>query len=177
MGFLIKGNRWPHAPLHKEPSKLEDKFNHLLTRITEVLSDGRLNNISILDFPAFGSKMDHLEKDHQKSPTWPTEVNFAIHNSLNGNLSKVFFQQKKLLDDWKLHMESLYDTDPSDTFTYQMRNNEILNFTKFIKDDMKTFLLSVAGKKSPFFYLIVSLRVESIAYDLLKTKSIVSIHT
>ena len=162
MGFLIKGNKWPHTPLHKEPSNLEDEFNRLLTRITEVLSDGRLSNISILDFTAFGSKMDHLEKDHQISPTWPTEVNFALHNSLNGNLSKVFFQHKILLDDWKHHMERLYDTDHTDTFTNQMRNNEILNFTKYIKEDMKTFLLSVAGNKSPLFYLIFSLRVESV---------------
>ena len=122
--------------------------------MTEVLSDGRLRNISILDFPAFGSKMDHIEKDHQKSPTWPTEVNFALHNSLNGNLSQVFFQHKNLLEDWKHHMESLYDADSAGTFTYRMQNNEILNFTKYIKEDMKTFLLSLAGNKSPLFYLI-----------------------
>ena len=157
---MIKGNEWPHIPPHKEPSKLEEKFNHLLTGITEVLSDGQLTDISILDLPAFGAKIDHLEKGHKKSPNWPTEINFALHNSNSRNLTDFFFLYKSLLDDWKDHMESLYDTHPTDTFTHQMRNNEVFNFTKYIKDDMKTFLLSVAGKKSSFFYLIFSLSVE-----------------
>ena len=151
MGFLIKGNKWPHTPLHKEPSELEEKFDHLLTRITEVLSDGRIKDISILDLPGFGAKLDHFEKDHQKSPTWPTEINFALHNSLKGNLSQVFLMHKILLNDWNHHMKGLYDTDPAKTFTYEMGNNDVLNFTKYIKEDMKSFLWSVAGKKSPFF--------------------------
>ena len=136
---------------------MEEKFNHILTRITEVLSDGRLTGISILDLPAFGSKLDQLEKDHQTSPIWPTEINFALRDSVKGNISGTFFLYKTLLDDWKQHMKTLHDTDPKDTFTYQMAHNEVMNFTQFIKDDMRTFLLAVAGKKSPFFLVIFSL--------------------
>ena len=124
-------------------------------RITEVLSDGHTKDISILDLPGFGAKLDHFEKDHQKSPTWPTEINFALHNSLKGNISQVFLLHKILLNDWKNYMKGLYDTDPSaDAFTYEMEHNEVLNFTKYIKEDMKSFLLSVAGKKLLSFYLI-----------------------
>ena len=143
---MIKGNEWPHIPLHKEPSKLEEKFNHLLTGITEVLSDGQLTDISILDLPAFGAKIDHLEKDHKISPNWPTEINFALRNSPSSNITKIFFHYKILLENWKHHMKMLYDTGSTDTFTYQMTNNEFMNFTKFIKEDMRTFLLAVAGK-------------------------------
>ena len=134
---------------------MEEKFNHLLTRITEVLSDGRTKDISILDLPGFGAKLDHFEKGHQKSPTWPTEINFALHNSLKGNLSQVFLLHKILLNDWKHYMKGLYNTDRvADTFTYEMEHNEVLNFTKYIKEDMKSFLWSVAGKKLLSFYLI-----------------------
>ena len=131
---------------------MEEKFNHILTRITEVLSDGKLNGISILDLPAFGSKLDQLEKDHQTSPIWPTEINFALRNAVNGNISATFLLYKTLLDDWKQHMKTLHDTDPKDTFTHQMAHNEFMNFTQFIKEDMRTFLLAVAGKKSVFFF-------------------------
>ena len=145
---MIKGNEWPHIPLHKEPSKLEVKFNKVLTRITEALSDGKLTEISILDLPAFGAKIDQLDKDHQKSQIGQKEINFAIHNSTRGNKTNIFFFYKTVLDDWKHHMESLHaDTDPNDTFTYQMAHNKFMNFTKFIKEDMRTFLLAVDGKK------------------------------
>ena len=148
MGILIKGNEWPHIPLYKEPSKLEVKFNQILTRITEALSDGKLTKISILDLPGFGAKIDQLEKDHQKSPNWPKEINFAIHNSTRGNKNDIFFFYKTVLDDWKHHMERLHDdTNHNDTFTHKMAHNDFMNFTKFIKDDMKTFLLAVVGKK------------------------------
>ena len=153
LGFTIKGNEWPHTPLHNQPSQLEENFNHVLTRITEVLSEGKLTNISILDLPAFGAKIGKLEKDDQKSSNWPTEINFALHNSNSRNLTDFFFLYKTLLDDWKDHMESLYDPDsnPSDTFTDLMAHNEVMNFTKFIKEDIRSFLTAVAGKKSPFF--------------------------
>ena len=148
MGILVKGNEWPHIPLYKKPSKLEVKFNQILTRIAEALSDGKLTEISILDLPVFGAKIDQLDKDHRKSLNLAREINFAIHNSPKGNITNIFFFYKTVLDDWKHHMESLHaDTDPNDTFTYQMAHNEFMNFTKFIKEDMRTFLLSVHGKK------------------------------
>ena len=147
MGILVKGSEWPHIPLYKEPSKLEVKFNQILTRITEALSDGKLTEISILDLPAFGAKIDQLDKVHPRSENSPTKINFAIHNSPSANISKTFYYYKTVLDEWKHHMESLHDdTDPNDTFTYKMEHNEFMNFTKFIKEDMKTFLLAVSGK-------------------------------
>ena len=148
MGILVKGSEWPHIPLYKEPSMLEVKFNQILTRITEALSNGKLTEISILDLPAFGAKIDHLDKDHQKSPNLAKKINFAIRSSPRGNLTNIFFYYKTVLDDWNNHMESLHaDIDPNYTFTYKMANNEFLNFTKFIKEDMRTFLLAVEGKK------------------------------
>ena len=149
MGILIKGNEWPRIPLYKEPTELEVKFNQILTRITEALSDGKLTNISILDLPAFGAKIDQLEKDHQISPIWPTEMNFAIHNSPMANMTNFFNFYKTVLDHWKNHMATLRDaTDPNETFTNLMLHNEFMNFTKFIKEDMRTYLLAVSGKIS-----------------------------
>ena len=46
-------------------------------------------------------------------------------------------------------MATLRDaTDPNETFTNLMLHNEFMNFTKFIKEDMRTYLLAVSGKIS-----------------------------
>ena len=34
-----KENIWPHIPLHKEPTSLEESFNQLLANITYVMSN------------------------------------------------------------------------------------------------------------------------------------------
>ena len=149
MRVLIKGKEWPHTPLYKEPTELEVKFNKILTRITEALSDGKLRGISILDLPAFGAKIEHLDKDHKASPIWPTEINFAIRNSPMANMTKLFNYYKTVLDEWKTHMATLRDdTDPNESFTYLMLHNEFMNFTKLIKEDMRTYLLAISGKIS-----------------------------
>ena len=49
------GNEWPHVPLHRNPTDLENEFNQVLTNIVLKMSNGALKNISLLDLPAFGS--------------------------------------------------------------------------------------------------------------------------
>ena len=61
---------WPSTPLSKEPSLQESYLHKEMMRLTEILSNRKLKNISILDLPAFGSKIAHFEKyklliDHQ----------------------------------------------------------------------------------------------------------------
>ena len=51
----LGGTNWPHIPLHKKPTKLEEDFHHLLTNITYVMSNKTLENVSLLDIPTFGS--------------------------------------------------------------------------------------------------------------------------
>merc|ERR1711974_4128 len=67
----IAGNEWPHTPLHKEPTSLEEDFNQLLTNITFLMSNQTLKNISILDLPAFGSSIVTLRKELKKQFHWP----------------------------------------------------------------------------------------------------------
>ena len=72
------GPNWPHTPLSKDPSHQESYLHKEMMRITEVLSKGKLMNISILDLPAFGSKIAHLEWQHKRISNWPSEVSFSI---------------------------------------------------------------------------------------------------
>ena len=54
------GHTWPNSPLNRNPFELESKFNQDMMEMTRIMSNGTLKNISILDFPAFGSRFHQL---------------------------------------------------------------------------------------------------------------------
>ena len=104
----IDGNEWPHTPLHKEPTSLEEDFNQLLTNITFVMSNGTLENISILDLPAFGSTIGTLKKGLKKQFVWPIKTNFALpKTNPTVNLSRILMSYKTLTEDWGNYMDQL----------------------------------------------------------------------
>ena len=145
----VDGNNWPHIPLHKEPTLLEEDFNNLLTNIIYQLSNGILNNVSLLDLPAFGSTIGTLKKGLRKQFVWPTKINFAsIKLNPAENKTKISASYKTLTEDWANYMDQLDKKDHMKYFTSQMRNNKYLNFTQMIKADMKTFLITVAGNNT-----------------------------
>jgi hypothetical protein len=148
------GPDWPHTPLSKEPSLQESYLNKEMMRITEVLSKGKLKHISILDLPAFGSKIAHLEWQHKRISNWPSEVSFSIfdeirptttqnpstNNQTYVSLQTAFENYKILIDHWKSFMQ-----DSSASFSPEMENNYLFDFTKYIREDMKTFLIAHHG--------------------------------
>ena len=136
---------WPHVPLHKEPTALEEDLHQLLTNFTFFLSNGTLRNISLLDLPAFGSTIPTLRKDLRKQFNWPIETNYAILKSNPEVNGSIFTAYKTLMDDWGSHMEQLRKHGYAKNFTTEMSNNLHMNFTRFIKADMKTFLTAIAG--------------------------------
>ena len=121
------------------------------------MSDGKLKDVSILDFPAFAYSIGTLERSQKRETGWPTELNFALLQSNqskyesmkekyeNFNKTDFFTKYKKLLEDWSVYMQKLDSSDYEDYWTDNMANNEYLNFTKYIKQDLKTFLIAVAG--------------------------------
>ena len=140
----LKGNEWPHFPLKKSPSLLEENFDSMLMNLTYIMSNKKLQNVSLLDLPAFGSKIENLKKDQMKQPNWPTEINFALLRS-GANLSQVFVQYKTLLEHWANHMDKLFKEDQPTSFSHDMETNIFFNFTSYIIEDMKTFLCIIAG--------------------------------
>ena len=142
----IDGNEWPHIPLYKEPTPLENNFNQVLMDIAFEMSNKTLRNISILDLPAFGSSIVTLRKELKKQFLWPIKTNFALLNS-NPESSKkqISAAYKTLMDDWAYYMDQLDKKVYANHFTMQMKSNEHLNFTKYILADMKTFLTTIAG--------------------------------
>ena len=149
----IEGNEWPHIPIHKQPTSLENDFNQLLTNITFEMSNETLKNISILDLPAFGSSIGTLRKGLKEQFVWPIKMNFALVKTNPAiDTSSIFTSYKTLFEDWGNHMVGLYKNDPGH-FTPEMKNNMHLNFTRFIRADMKTFLSTIAGNSTIFFLL------------------------
>ena len=116
-----------------------------MMRITEVLSKGKLTNISILDLPAFGSKIAHLEWQHKRISNWPSEVSFSILDEMNVPLQTAFENYKILIDHWKSYMQKIFMKDSSARFSPEMENNYLFDFTKYIREDMKTFLIAHHG--------------------------------
>ena len=142
----VDGNEWPHIPLYKEPTPLENNFNQVLMDIAFEMSNKTLRNISILDVPAFGSSIVTLRKELKKQFLWPIKTNFALLNS-NPESSKkqISAAYKTLMDDWGYYMDQLDKKGYANHFTMEMKSNEHLNFTKYILADMKTFLTAIAG--------------------------------
>ena len=48
------------------------------------MSGGILEDVSILDLPAFAHSIGTLEKSQKRESGWPTELNFAIRNGKKG---------------------------------------------------------------------------------------------
>ena len=113
--------------------------------MTAIMSNKTLQNISLLDLPAFGSKIGNLKPKQKKEPNWPTEINFALWRSNSDNLSQVFLHYKTLLEHWTNYMDKLYEPDKMTNFTDLMEKNTFLNFTSVIAADLKTFLMAVTG--------------------------------
>ena len=70
-------------------------------------------------------------------------MNFEVLKGINGNVQELFTLYKNLLDDWKSYLIKVRQKDPQAHFSAIMENNTILNFTKYIRDDMKSFLMSI----------------------------------
>ena len=139
------GPNWPHKPLSKEPSLQESHLHKEMMRVTEILSKGKLKNISILDLPAFGSKIAHLEWQHKRISNWPSEVSFSILDEMNVPLQTAFENYKILIDHWRSYMQKIFMKDSSARFSPEMENNYLFDFTKYIRKDMKTFLIALHG--------------------------------
>ena len=113
------------------------------------MSNGTLKDVSIIDLPAFGSTIVTLKKGLKKQFIWPIKTNFALFKSISAlNRSTILTSYKTLTDHWREYMRHLDSKESGNFFTSEMENNRYLNFTSFIKADMKTFLIAVAGNCS-----------------------------
>ena len=101
--YFSGGNisNWPHNPLSRDPNNLEIGFNTIMEDILEIMSNGKLKGISMLDFVGYGSVLMRLEKQAKKIPTWPTEINFSIHKKSFGKRREMFTEYKEQLTRWE----------------------------------------------------------------------------
>ena len=139
------GHNWPNEPLVKAPFPLESAFHEKMVKMTELMSHGKLVNISLLDLPAFGSSIAWLKKHHKIEPNWPTEMNFATHHKIGENMPELFKRYKTQLSHWENYMIKVILKDPLATFTPEMKVNHSLSFTSHIKEDFATFLNAIHG--------------------------------
>ena len=141
----VYGHNWPNDPLAKAPTPLESVFHLKMQRMTELMSHGKLSNVSLLDLPAFGSNIAWLRKSHKREQNWPTEMNYAIHNNHDKNIPEAFKSYKIQLTQWEKYMNKVYRKAPLPSFTPKMKVNQFFNFTKHITKDITTFLSAIHG--------------------------------
>ena len=135
-------NKWPHQPLHRDPNQNEALLNEYLLAFTENLSTDRLKNVSLLDLPAFGSRISHLDEFQTNSALWPLETNFAILKKYKRSMLNTAFQTHKyLITLWKRYIDHIHTTGKY--FPQEFPPNNIhhpFNFTEYIQDDFSMFL-------------------------------------
>ena len=143
------GNKWPYNPLHNQPNVLEIKLNELLVKATEEISNGKLKGMSILDLPAYGSRILSLNNHQVTEANWQNEINFAIYNSGHGNLSQAFSHYKNLSHLWREYMNEVNeDKHISDLhFPPSIIQNQF-NFSRHIAEDLATFFKVITGSFS-----------------------------
>ena len=97
----ISGNEWPHIPLHEKPTSLEHDFDQLLASITSQMSNQVLQNVSLLDLPAFGSTMGTLKMGLKEQFVWPIKTNFALLKEAQKETNTTLYESyKTLTEDW-----------------------------------------------------------------------------
>ena len=138
---------WPHSPFVNEPTQLELKFNEKMIQMTEIVSNGSLQDVSLLDLSAFGSTIAWLNRNHSRESSWPIEMNFEVLKRCQGNCQIMVEEYKTLLDDWKNYMTMVIQNDPHPIFSPLMENNIFFDFTNHIKIDFKTFLIAIYGSQ------------------------------
>ena len=140
---------WPIRPFNEsKPDNQELFFDEILRNMTLALSGGKLQNVSLLDLPGFGSTVDSFETLNCQLP-WSVQHNMPLFKSLmssnnntwsNGFTSDIQNECNALKKLWKIYM---YNSDTSD-FPPKIQKNTLFNFTKHIKEDMSTFLTAYA---------------------------------
>ena len=141
----LDGHDWPHSPLANEPKKLELGFNQKMVEMTEIISNGTLKNVSLLDLPSFGSSIAWLHRHHRRESNWQTEINFETLQATDESFYNVFAEYKNLLESWENYLVKIYHNYPDASFTTSMESNKFFNFTKHIRTDFKTFLIAIHG--------------------------------
>ena len=140
---------WPIRPFwESKPDNQELVFDEILRNMTLALSAGKLQNVSLLDLPGFGSTVDSFETPNCQLP-WSVQHNIPIYNSLmssnnntwsNGFTWDIYKECIALKNLWTVYMN---DSKTSD-FPPKIQNNTLFNFNKHIKEDMSTFLAAYA---------------------------------
>ena len=139
-------NQWPYNPLHDQPNALEIKLNELLKKMTEVMSNGILKRTSILDLPAYGSRVLSLDHHQITKANWQNEINFAIYNSGHGNLTHAFSHYKNLSHLWREYIGNVNDDKPiSDLHFPPSIIHNHFNFSHHITEDLSTFFKVITG--------------------------------
>ena len=139
-------NHWPYNPLHDQPNALEIKLNELLKKMAEEMSNGILKQTSILDLPAYGSRVLSLDHHQITKANWQNEINFAIYNSGHGNLTHAFSHYKNLSHLWREYIGNVNDDKPiSDLHFPPSIIHNHFNFSHHITEDLSTFFKVITG--------------------------------
>ena len=107
-----------------------------------------VTGVSILDYPALGSGINEYDKGQIRRSNWPNEINFAIRNGdefNNTQFRDLLVHYKNLLMSWDAYVIDMMSEKFGATHPNDRLENNLFNFTKYIKRDMESFLTIVHG--------------------------------
>ena len=155
--FSIKPDLiWPDYPLGSAyPTNMEENIAMQMIKLTSLLSNGMIKNVTILDLPCFGAIGEFkslivpckycnlLFKEKRFTLAAFIQANFAAKMESKGALTKCWIrtsESKSLFEMGTLEWMK-YIKDTSDKFPLDVLNHTCFNFTQHIVDDFSTFLM------------------------------------
>ena len=81
--YIPPSTYWPYYPFNKDNSdELTLDLNQYLMSMTYELSNANLKNVSILDLPSFGSRVEPTFRKSCYKNSWTIQQNMAIYSQL-----------------------------------------------------------------------------------------------
>ena len=145
--YMSQSIMWPYVPFDTKPDDQTLALNKYFMNVAHELSNGKLSEISILDVPGFGSMFHPFKKScssyDYSQPPWSLQLNMAIYNQLIKKYNFSWSWKDDLrsnCEDLAYHWEQYMKDPEANPFPPTVINNTFFNYTKYIKEDMTTFL-------------------------------------
>ena len=92
--FTQVNSNWPKMLfMYRGLSDFQEEILVLLIKSTKVLTHGNLTDVSILDFPAFGSSISNFDF---KEDDWKTQTNYEVYKTVRklkkANIYRIFLK-------------------------------------------------------------------------------------
>ena len=129
--------KWPLEPLNVPPTEMESNIAQQMMKLTSLLTNGKVDNVSILELPGFGSTGEYAKVTDKKG----IEI-FKLSAFVQANFAAMdctLTDSKDLVEPW-YNYSLYYGSDGLDGPLAPIPTETCFNFTQNIIKDISTYL-------------------------------------